>query len=106
MKKVYFLLEPSRAIFGYSDSPIPNTVEIEIEENSELLDPEVFNHYFLTEEKEFVKMTDEEFNKLRPYYNKPMLNNEQILESQVKTLQSENEELENCIVEMANVIYQ
>lgn len=103
-KKAYFILEESRAILGYAETPIPHSIEMIVDE--EILDPEVFNHYFINENKELVKMTDEEFNLYRPYYYKPALSVEQILQAQNKVLQEQNKQLEDCIVEMANIIYQ
>lgn len=103
-QKVYFILEQSRAILGYGKNPIPNSIEMEVDE--EFLDPEVFNHYFINENNELVKMTDEEFNLYRPYYHKKVLSPEEILQAQNKALQEQNKQLEDCIVEMANIIYQ
>jgi hypothetical protein len=106
MKKVYYFIEnDNRAIIGYSENYMNGSIEMDVSNSLEMLDPDVFNHYFINEKHEFVKMTDEEFNELRPYYYKPILSDAQILKAQNEVLQKKNEQLEDCIVEMASIIY-
>lgn len=115
MKKTIWLFtdKPHNNIRGYFESKPPESVECyEYTCEEDELDIEELGHYIIKEDGSFERMSDELFQELFPNYGKDVLKGNALQErkyttydNQILGLSSQDDFLEECLVEMAMVVY-